>query len=122
MDNITSLQDKNTEAIKTHIPCVDEVFGGLRRGCLYSFCAGTGVGKSTILLSTAKFLAAQGYKVLFLSVEMDVVALSQYITEPLPTLGFCNFYDIPEYWKMVESKINEFDIICYDYLGATLED
>ena len=118
----TLIDEFNKSIITTGVPKIDLVFNGMRRGCLYSICAGTGVGKSTILLATAKSMARQGKKVLYLSIEMSIEMMAQYCLDDEPNLTICEFNDTSEDWQGLRLIVEDYDIICYDYLGAILED
>lgn len=101
--------DRNT--IKIGVPVIDRAFGSLVRGGLYAFCAGTAVGKTTLLLATAKALAANGNKVLYITTEMSLVQLCRWLPDIEPNL----YIGTSDELTRID---NDYDVICYDYLGA----
>ena len=111
---------ENFESIKTTtgIPGIDRAFGFLVKGSIYAVASATGIGKTTFLLATAKEMANKGYKVLYLSIEMNVEQLIPYLPEVQPNLDVAEFDG--KSWSELDGS--EYDIICYDYIGANLND
>ena len=122
-----SLEERNllveefkSKRTTTGINAIDLVFTNLYQGSVYGVCAATGVGKTTFLLATAKKMAEQGKRVLYLSIEMSIMQILNYCENTIiPTLCVCEF---DNQWDEVEEfvKANSIDIICYDYIGARL--
>lgn len=56
--------------LSTGIPELDRHITGLKRGCKYVVAARPGMGKTGFLLSVARHVAASGFGVVFISVEM----------------------------------------------------
>lgn len=114
------IEERKKNVIHLSNPDLEEAFGGtgLRKGSIYLVAAGTGVGKTSFLIATAKQLIEQGKKVAYISVEMAAEDLLEYL------LG----YDIFVYewesdkdnWKEFEDVMQKrnFDIVLYDYIGA----
>ena len=111
---------ENFELMKTTtgISGIDNAFGFLVKGSIYAVASATGVGKTTFLLATAKEMANKGYKVLYLSIEMNVEQLIPYLPEIQPNLTVQEFDGTS--WDKLDGS--EYDIICYDYIGANLND
>lgn len=111
---------ENFEAIKltTGIKGIDLAFNYLVKGSIYAVASATGVGKTTFLLATAKEMARGGSKVLYLSIEMNLEQLIPYLPDEEPNLDVAEFDG--KSWD--ELKDTNYDIICYDYLGANLND
>jgi replicative DNA helicase len=68
--------DPKAGVIPTGLDELDEVIGGLRRGSLVVVAGRPGMGKSTFMVSTARQIAASGYGVGILSMEMDQPSLA----------------------------------------------
>ena len=62
--------------------------GGCRRGEIYAYIALAGKGKSLALVKTAVENIKKGYKVLFISVEMDWVSISKRFTSQYAGFAF----------------------------------
>ena len=101
--------------LQTGIWAIDKAFTALVKGGVYAFCAGTGVGKTTLLLATAKKMAADGKKVLYITTEMSLVQLSYWLPEVETNLWIGTSDEL-------EQDLSEYDVIVYDYLGADLAD
>lgn len=91
----------------------DEWFGGFQKGTLQLICAPTGGGKTTVLIALAKKAERLGYKVLYIGVEQDPLAIDDFLSNA----------DIDFVWKN-ECTLQEcigddsYDLVIYDYLGA----
>ena len=123
-DNIEERKNliKNWEnkAFKTGIKGLDEAFGGnLYTGSLWLICAGTGVGKTTALLATAKKMVREGKKVAYISIEMSLVQILKFCPDDLNGLYLYEMESMAQ-WKEFEKECEEkrFDAVFYDYLGS----
>ena len=74
---------------------IDEALsgGGCRRGEIYAFIALAGKGKSLALVKAAVENIKKGYKVLFISVEMDWVSISKRFTSQYSGFAFGGLQD-----------------------------
>lgn len=91
---------------------IDEALsgGGCRRGEIYAFIAMAGKGKSLALVKTAVENIKKGYKVLFISVEMDWVSISKRFTSQYSGFSFGN---LQEYKSQIKEFI-DYNNINYD--------
>lgn len=114
------IKNWDSKAFKTGIKGLDEAFGGnLYSGSLWLICAGTGVGKTTTLLATAKKMAREGKKIAYISIEMSLVQILKYCPDNLDGLYLYTMESIID-WDEFKKECQEirFDAIFYDYLGA----
>lgn len=123
-DNIEERKNliKNWEnkAFKTGIKGLDEAFGGnLYTGSLWLICAGTGVGKTTALLATAKKMVREGKKVAYITIEMSYIQILKFCQDSLDGLYIYEMESMAD-WKEFEKECEKikFDAVFYDYLGA----
>jgi hypothetical protein len=82
--------------------------GGCRRGEIYAFIALPGVGKSLALVKAAVENVKKGYKVVFVSVEMDWVSISK---------RFTSAYACVPYAKLMSKKDEIKQMIEYDIMN-----
>jgi replicative DNA helicase len=82
--------------------------GGCRRGEIYAFIALPGVGKSLALVKAAVENVKKGYKVVFVSVEMDWVSISK---------RFTSAYACIPYSKLMSKKDEIKQMIEYDIMN-----
>lgn len=64
-------EDNSDETVPTGIKAFDEGAGGFARGALVTLGASSGAGKSTVASALAVNMAAMGYKVLLVPLEMS---------------------------------------------------
>ena len=95
---------------------IDEALsgGGCRRGEIYAFIALAGKGKSLALVKAAVENIKKGYKVLFISVEMDWVSISKRFTSQYSGFAFGGLQD-----NQTQIKVYGFtpDVLIVDYPG-----
>ena len=84
--------------------------GGCRRGEIYAFIALPGVGKSLALVKAAVENIKKGYKVAFVSVEMDWVSIAK---------RFTSAYACVSYAKLLSQKEEIKQVIEYDIMNFT---
>ena len=123
-DNVEERKNliKNWEnkAFKTGIKGLDEAFGGnLYTGSLWLICAGTGVGKTTALLATAKKMVREGKKVAYISIEMSYIQILKFCPDSLDGLYIYERESMAD-WKEFKEECEKikFDAVFYDYLGS----
>ena len=106
------------QAEYTGINALDEIFGYLIPGSTYMICAGTGVGKSSFLLATAKKIALKK-KVLYVTIEQNDIQLADVLPKDNSNFGFCEM-EIWNEWTEIEKRNQEkhYDYVIFDYLGA----
>ena len=66
----TSVESREFPGVPSHLPALNKVIGGFRKGNLIVLGARPGVGKTAIAVNFAHHLLKQGSKVLFISAEM----------------------------------------------------
>jgi len=81
--------------------------GGCRRGEIYAYIALAGKGKSLALVKTAVENLKRGFKVLFVSVEMDWVSISKRFTSQFCGLSFSGLQDAKEQVKELVEYSNQ---------------
>lgn len=121
-ENIKALIKRRDEKLAqseyTGIKALDEIFGYLIPGSTYMICAGTGVGKSSFLLATAKKIALNK-KVLYVTIEQNDEQLADVLPKNNSNLGFYEM-EVWNEWKDIEilNQEKNYDYIIFDYLGA----
>jgi twinkle protein len=94
---------------------------GLRRGELVTFCAGTGVGKSTVCRETAFSLIQSGEQVGYIALEESVkrtatALMSLHLNRPLHLDPMAP--DDPEFKGAFEATVGSGRIAFYDHWGS----
>ena len=114
------MKDMEKRKLLTGIRSIDKTFRFLMKGSVYGVCAPTGIGKTTFLFATAKKMAADGKKVLYLSIEMSIMQLLPFCPEDEPNLTIEEF---DGQWDLLAAEITVegYDVICYDYIGAKID-
>ena len=81
-ERLLKIKDKNGQ-ISTGWKTVDEkLYGGVNRGEITIWCAGSGVGKSLFLQNMALNLSKQGLNVVYISLELSEGLSLIHISEP----------------------------------------
>lgn len=114
------VKEWQNKAFKTGVKGLDEAFGGnLYTGSLWLICAGTGVGKTTALLATAKKMVRDGKKVAYITIEMSLIQILKFCEDDLDGLYLYEMESIKD-WQEFKKECEEkkFDVVFYDYLGA----
>ena len=101
-------------------PTLDMKLHGLRKGEIVTFCAGTGVGKSTICKEIAYSLLNQGKRVGFVALEETVKFTAQslmslYLNQPLHLQPMK--VDDPRYAEAFHKVVE--NVAFYDHWGST---
>lgn len=68
---LLSIKDKNGQISTGWKTVDDKLYGGINRGEITIWCAGSGVGKSLFLQNSALNLAKQGLNVVYISLELS---------------------------------------------------
>lgn len=68
---LLSIKDKNGQISTGWKTVDDKLYGGINRGEITIWCAGSGVGKSLFLQNSALSLAKQGLNVVYISLELS---------------------------------------------------
>lgn len=115
-------EEFGSQRVESGIEVIDNAFDGLYKGSLYAVCAARGVGKSTFLLASAKKIAEQGSKTLYLTVEQSFEQLMGYIPEIIPNFVLLEFNGEAKAWGEIKEVIKEHKIeyVFFDYIGANL--
>lgn len=114
------VEEWQNKAFKTGIKGLDEAFGGnLYTSSLWLICAGTGVGKTTALLATAKKMVREGKKVAYISIEMSYIQILKFCQDSLDGLYIYEMESMAD-WKEFKKECEKikFDAVFYDYLGS----
>ena len=115
--------------MKTGKP-VDQVFtseGGIPKACNFMLIGDPGVGKSTVSLDILSDLAANGYRVLFISAEMTRIDLYGYV-QRYPKFGEVDILFTCEYCDsnpktVIESALKPgYDVVLIDSFAEVQED
>lgn len=115
--------------MKTGKP-VDQVFtsdGGIPKACNFMLIGDPGVGKSTVSLDILSDLAANGYRVLFISAEMTRIDLYGYV-QRYPKFGEVDILFTGEYCDsnpktVIESALKPgYDVVLIDSFAEVQED
>lgn len=99
---------------------LEEKTRGLRRGELVTFCAGTGIGKSTVCREIAADLVRRGESVGYIALEENVRRtalgfMSIFLNRPLH-LGYDG--DDPELRKAFDETVGTGRVFFYDHFGS----
>lgn len=119
-ERMKRIEEFGNRAVKTNITALNDVFGTLYRGSLYSICACRGTGKSTFLLASAKKMAETG-KVIYITIEQSYEQLGSYlpkVSENLVIVMIDSDAQLQEVYKLIEEIQPE--AVFFDYLGALL--
>jgi hypothetical protein len=115
--------------MKTGKP-IDKLFtlaGGVPKACNYLLIGDPGVGKSTVSLDIISDLQAAGYKVLFISAEMNRIDLYEYV-QRFPKFGDVDIIFTGEYCDsnpktVIEGALAEgYDIVLIDSFAEVQDD
>jgi ABC-type dipeptide/oligopeptide/nickel transport system ATPase subunit len=115
--------------MKTGKP-IDKLFtlaGGVPKACNYLLIGDPGVGKSTVSLDIISDLQAAGYKVLFISAEMNRIDLYEYV-QRFPKFGDVDIIFTGEYCDsnpktVIEGALTEgYDIVLIDSFAEVQDD
>jgi hypothetical protein len=109
---------------------IDKLFtlaGGIPKACNYMLIGDPGVGKSTVSLDILSDLLLAGFKVLFISAEMNRIDLYEYVRR-FPKFGDVDIIFTGEYCDsnpktVVESCLREgYDIVLIDSFAELIDD
>jgi len=113
-------------AIKS-IPSLNRKLWGIQRGKFYVIAARTSNGKSAFVMQIAMDLASQGHHVLFLSLEMDTIAVLERALIQTTKInntdllhGKIKQYD--KQWDDFVSKSKNIELVLSDSIGKTWEE
>jgi hypothetical protein len=109
---------------------IDKLFtltGGIPKACNYMLIGDPGVGKSTVSLDILSDLLLAGFKVLFISAEMNRIDLYEYVRR-FPKFGDVDIIFTGEYCDsnpktVVERALQEgYDIVLIDSFAELIDD
>jgi replicative DNA helicase len=84
---LLSIKDKNGQISSGWKTVDDKLYGGLNRGEITIWCAGSGVGKSLFLQNEAINMSAQGLNVVYISLELSEGLTGMRIDSMLTEVG-----------------------------------
>lgn len=105
--------------IETGISFLQNIFpDNLNREGFYLFCAGTGQGKTSLLLALAKELAKRNFKVLFITIEQSLPSLEDVLD--VNDNFYYSIVDETHTGTIADLISNDepFDFILYDYIAS----